>query len=72
MKKSTKYENSNFSAPIAAESSARDIGGDFIMFSALCFDGKEKETRQGRIVIFLSSANKNRNAYNKIYDCFDA
>jgi hypothetical protein len=48
MKKSTKYENSNFSALIAAESSARDIGGDSLYFSALCLDGGKKETRQGR------------------------
>jgi len=48
MKKSTKYENSNFSALIAAESSTRDIGGDSLYFSALCLDGRKKETRQGR------------------------
>jgi len=38
----------SFIAAVAAESSARDIGGDRLYFSALCFDGTKKETRQRR------------------------
>ena len=35
----------SFMAPITAESSARDIGGDTLYFSALCLNGTKKETR---------------------------
>ena len=43
-----KYESRSFIAPVTAESSARDIGGDTLYFSALCLDERKKETRQGR------------------------
>jgi len=39
----------SFIAPVAAESSARDIGGDRLYFSALCLDGTKKETRKRQI-----------------------